>query len=330
MKFFKFLIIFFIFFVLITNKLEAENLKKTPFNFAFVVSNSYIILGTDADTNLAIGKPSSMFTYEDNRICIAKNTDKNQLNEKYKKIIGKKVLLGCVDGTTLVAKITDIKLISVFIPYFDLTSIDCNENEDLLSDEQKARQLWNYGNYYIVAQFSTNKPISSKIVFAVPTNTDLKIFKNDEFCENCELLNNILLDSLHRTNVYKNLQNQFESFSQGAAKWWNIANQSFWHFQLNSDETYVLMNQVAGSKCGDYYFTTFTICKFQKNKLSEIQFLSVEDMYFLLVAADIDGDEQIEFVLDNHFGKRIVLKLQQNNQFRLIYQWNVPYMNDPC
>lgn len=317
---------------------KSNNSKEIiPFDFGFVSANNYIILESDIDSNIEVGKADFLKKYEYTRYTVTKNINLKLLNPQFKNLIGKKILICCEDGTIDTAEIVIIKVMAECIPHFGVIQ-DWSIPDEPVTEDQKAEQIWELGDHFIVAQFYTKKSLNSNVIFAVPLGNKIELYPVIKDFKDNYGLKDLYLKNLAQTDIFKSYQTEFSKIDNSKTNWWESEDSysNYFFVKQNSDNMFAAAYITAGNPCGgEYFYETFSIAEFVKNKLISLPFLVKEDGYALILAADIDDDGSVEFILENGFGKRILIKQTQsadgkNKEFQIKYEWQIPYLDCPC
>jgi len=132
---------------IITTEIK-QNTTEYVFDFAFVSSNTYIILDTVLNKNWAVGDAFAPVFYRKNRFTSIKNVDLNKIPECYKKMIGQTVKLAANNGEIFEVKVSSLKTMAECIPHFG--TVQAWENTTV--DEQ-ANEIWSMEKLFLVAEF---------------------------------------------------------------------------------------------------------------------------------------------------------------------------------
>lgn len=304
-----------------------------PFEFAFVSSNKYIVLESDFDGNLASGNAYEPIGYGDQHYSAAKDIDENQIPDGYSELIGKRVQVGTETGKIVIAEIKSLKIVAECIPHFGSIQMweDTFDEGIDMTDEEIADEIWGMGEYYLVAEFETEKQVSDEIIFAMQLDAKPEIFpeiKSDEI----EQYEAKIIESLTSTKIFKNYQSEYEELEYTEAeKWWEY-NDELYAMPANipvNDEKYIAMYLVAGNPCGgDFFFKTFSVTKFREDGLLENVYLT-EKGYYLVLALDINYDGVLEYIVSDFFGHKALLYFGEPD-WEERYEWNVPFLDCPC
>ena len=314
--------------------IDDDTNEEIPFYFifGFVSANKYIILDTIIDKKWTVGKPKSLIGYADQRFNSVKDVKTELLPVEYQSLIGKQVKIGFANGDLETVKITSIKIMAECIPHFGTALSWDGEFDDVVySDEEKAKEIWDMGKYYLVAEFEDITETDSEIIFALAFDESPIIYPSESEDDNSKEIIERIIESLSTTEIYKDYQTTYLEYGFSSdEKWWYA--DEIWNLysfiQTKNDELYVALYQVTEQYCTtDYFFTTFSISKF-KDGLLEPVYLS-ENGYFLILAVDINGDGILEFIVDDFFGKRILLYWNET-EWEQKYEWTIPYLDCPC
>ncbi|MBN2893567.1 MAG: hypothetical protein JXL97_16970 [Bacteroidales bacterium] len=322
-----------------SNEKKVENIKekttyKGKFDFGFVSSNRYILLDTLVSDDLSIGEASNLINYADGRFTAQKDIDYDLLPEEYKDLINSEIKVGASSGEFYTVKIKSIKMIAECIPHFGTLQNWSGEYTDNgeYNDAEKSAELWDMGSYYLVAEFEEVK--YEQIIFAVPMDSKAKIYPEVEAQEldNTDNYRTQIIDNLSSTEIFKANQEEYEnSESATDEKWWN--NNETWELYSyipgENNEFYVALYLVGGNPCGgDYFFSTFSVTKFKKGSLVENMYFE-ELGYYLVLAIDLNDDGVLEYIVEDFFGRRILLFLGDHD-WEELYEWTIPYLDCPC
>lgn len=306
--------------------------KEFVFDFAFVSSNKYIILESEFDKNIGKGEAYNPISYADQRYSAIKDVDTELLEADFADLVGKRVLVGSTSGDIVIAEISSIKIMAECIPHFGSLQTWENYMGDgkVYTDDEIAADIWSMGDFYLVAEFEPEEPISEDIVFAMSLDAKPKIFPETEFVD-IEKVDEKILASLSFTKMFQNYQQEYEDLEYDETqKWWE------------SEETYkiaayipvendlqVAYYFVAGSPCGgDYFFSSFSISNFRSDGLFETVYLT-DEMYTLVLALDINYDGVLEYIVQDFYGRRVLLFWGEPD-WENMYEWSIPYLDCPC
>ncbi|MBN2662480.1 MAG: hypothetical protein JXR68_02420 [Bacteroidales bacterium] len=312
---------------------SSFNNNDVDFEFAFVSSNKYIVLEADADTAISTGKAYSPIGYADYRYSAVRDISADFVPSEYQNIVGKTVLVSTKAGDVFEVKITSVKMIADCIPHFGTVQTwDGYLDGNKYTDAQKAAQIWNMGDHFVVAEFETSEQIDDEIVFAVPDN-DIKPFVYPSSDKNSEkvAMRQRILDGLSGTKIFNNYQNMYVEYDDTGQKWWNNSDiyEVFSFIETKPNEIYVALYQALGNPCGgEYFYTAFSVSKFRTDGLIETMYLT-EQGFDLVLAIDYNGDGELEYIVDNFYGKRILIFLGEPDWVNK-FEWTIPFLDCPC
>ncbi len=298
-----------------------------------VSSNKFIILKSNPDTNIISGLPYAHYSYSGCRYSAVKNVNIDEIDDEYKNLIGKKIKLATVQGKIVDGEIVAIKMLSESIPHFGNVQAWSGEYSDYVyTDEEINNEVWNLGEKYLVAEFKIDEELDdeNEIVFAAFEDNQSKAYFTNYDADD------ILVDRVHNelsgNELFKSFQQEYAGYESYAGdNWWE--SEESWiqraSFETDNNETYVSVLSTAGNPCGcDFYFYVYSITKFNEDGTSEILFAENEE-YYLVLAIDVEGDGILEFILDDFYGTRVLLKLI-DNEWKIYKEWSIPYLDCPC
>jgi len=316
-------------------KLASGEVDTTFRSFAFIAEDKYIIISAFADTNWVSGKPHSPASSNGGVYSALTDVNLDSLPSTYADLINKKFRVWSSAGDTYLVKITGLKLYSAFIPHFGQVQMwnGTNGEEGLpFTKEQQAGDIWNSAALYLVAEFDPGNAVLSDLFFAVPEDKPEPVLFSQDSKEITEAAYNKISLLLNKDEDYSGIQQEYtEKSERKDAQWWKDteSNEGFTVFNLSNKESYATLNHSCGNPCGgDFYFERFSIWRLLKNSPAQLLYMT-ESSFGTILSLDLDGDKTPEFLIDDGFGNRFLLK-KENKEWTRIYSWNIPYQDCPC
>lgn len=313
--------------------------------FAFIADNKYIIISDNPDTNWIKGIPILSKTVINGAHSAIADVKLESLPPKYLDIFNKKFNIFSDNGSTFIAKINSLKLLTELFPHFEQVQkwngVDYNDSKrqspddgSRYTDEQIALDIWkSTGQHYLVAEFVIENITKNtdNFYFALPSDKTASVFKSVSSKKMADVkskINNIV----NQTKDYATIQQEFMEKSENHNNnWWTDkeSNESFVFFELNNKKGYSTLNHTSGNACGgDFYAKKFSIWKTDEDSLPILLYMA-DGAYNTILATDIDGDNIPEFLIDDGFGNRSLLK-KVGKEWTEYYTWTIPYQDCGC
>jgi len=189
------------------------------------------------------------------------------------------------------------------------------------------------GAFFIVAEFEqVDNSNDDEIVFALPmSNNDCSIFPITASYDGYDTFRQQVITNLSSTQIFKNHQAEYTAIEGSDSEWWKSSNLSefFYVFESNNTETYVALYQLAGDSCGsEYFLPAFSISKFIDEEFMENLYL-IDDAFNLVMAFDYNNDGNLEYIIEDFFGKRILI-VWNGTDLENKFGWSIPFLDCPC
>ncbi|MGB4775532.1 MAG: hypothetical protein WBP45_10190 [Daejeonella sp.] len=312
-----------------SDELPSGKAETALREFAFIANNKYIILSSSPDSAWVKGAPVLQQAMDNGIYSATMDVKAEALPQVYAGLLNKEFKVCGDKGVVLNAKIKSFKLLAAVIPHFGQVQAWNGEMDaPAATDKQKAMDIWKSGARYLVAEFEADKQ-SGKFYFAVPADkTRPVIFSSADIPE----VKKKIIDLAAETKEYKTAQKDFLKNSENKnGNWWasEESSETFSFFEPDGGQNYAVLIHTGGNACGDnFYAEKFSIWTIAKDAAPTLTYM-INGHDKVILAADIDGDKIPEFIIDDDFGNRSLLK-NTAGKWTKTYTWNIPYLDSPC
>lgn len=303
---------------IVTIKAFDESFKY----FAFIIDNQYIVLSDSTINDWCTTVPND-YSQGNSAYYTSVPVKDDVLPDEYKIAKNMGFAVYSANGEQYIAKVTGYEIVSIQIPHFGaIQQWNGEQGEAAMSNEEIAKSLWENGKHYLVAKFTISDLQSSELCFAVPSqNTNVKVYDTISYNTNS------IIAALGQTSEYVSKQGEYEEASGSNRNWWDEASSATIVSSIKNarNEVYTIISESAGEMCGGPFYFEATSIWCTRNGIPEIQKISGEKSYTLIAIIDINGDDVPEYVVDDGFGGRYLLTINDSDRI-----FKIPYNDCPC
>jgi hypothetical protein len=296
--------------------------------FSFISSGKYYVLGQKPDTSAMNGKPERVdCSYG---VAAVRNTEKTQLPDSLKALIGKKVRVFSAEGKMQETEIIAIKYLVQYVPHFSQTqNWEGTESDGGFSADDIAKEIWSTGakeSLVIVGELGSVR--DPELLWGQFADEITPNFYTTN--ENEELQKTVINQCL-ASPKYKEIQEEYKKQKTDASmpeQWSDYnSNVNFKTFTSKNNEIAGLW-LFAGDVCsGEFNAELGSIWKMDNGKpslLFESSAMRIPTQVF-----DLDNDNVPEILFSEPNGSTILLK-KISNEWKFVCVMLIPFYDCLC